>query len=210
MTDTREVLHDDSPGDVHAWQPVAALAAALAIAERTVRARVAAGTVERLTGPGGRSYYRVPPAERASVASVASDGSHGNGATGSRQVATEEAFALVVREHQAHVERLALELGQARATVEQLERTRRAEADAQAAHRERLEVELGSVKQLARAIGDHAQREQARATATEAQLEQARAQLEHERQRAARLEAIARTPWYAVRVRRRLRRELSA
>ena len=206
MTDTREVLHDDSPGDVHAWQPVATLAAALAIAERTVRARVAAGTVERLTGPGGRSYYRVPPAERASVAT---DGSHGSGIAGSRQLATEEAFALVVREHQAHVERLALELGQARAAVGHLEHVRQVEQEAQAAHRAHLEHELGTVRQLARAIGEQAQREQARATATEAQLEQARAQVEHERQRAARLEAIARAPWYAVRVRRRLRRELA-
>ena len=207
MNDTREVLHDDSPGDVHAWQPVATLAAALAIAERTVRARVAAGTVERLTGPGGRSYYRVPPAERASAAT---DGSHGSGIAGSRQLATEEAFTLVVREHQAHVERLALELGQARATVGHLEHVRQVEATAQAATVAHLEHELGTVRQLARAIGEQAQREQARATATEEQLAQARAQVEHERQRAARLEAIARAPWYAVRVRKRLRRELGA
>ena len=225
MTDTREVLHDDSPGDVHAWQPVATLAAALAIAERTVRARVAAGTVERLTGPGGRSYYRVPPAERASVAT---DGSHGSGIAGSRQLATEEAFALVVREHQAHVERLALELGQARAAVGHLEHVRQVEATAQAATVAHLEHELGTVRQLARAIGEQAQREQARAVATEEQLAQARAQVEHERQRAAafvaqveaeraaeqaraaRLERLAQAPWYAVRERKRLRRELSA
>ena len=65
-------------------------------------------------------------------------------------------------------------------------------------------------QQLARAIGEQAQREQARATATEEQLAQARAQVEHERQRACRLEAIARAPWYAVRVRKRLRRELES
>ena len=203
MSDTREVLHDDNPGDVHAWQPVATLATALGIAERTVRARLAAGTVERCPGPGGRSYYRVPATSSAPSAADSNDGT-----TGSRQLAAAELFALI-REHGSRNERLALELGQARATVEQLEHVRQVEQSAQAAHVAQVEHELGTVRQLARAIGEQAQREQARATATEAQLEQARAQLEHERQRAARLEAIARAPWYAVRVRRRLRRELA-
>ena len=49
---------------------------------------------------------------------------------------------------------------------------------------------------------------QARALAEE-QLARARAQAAEEQARAARLEAIARAPWYAVRVRRRLRRELA-
>ena len=232
MIEAREVLHDDSPDDVHAWQPVATLAAALAIAERTVRARVAAGTVERLTGPGGRSYYRVPPVTPASVAATGSHGSHGNGNAGSRHVATEEALALVVREHQTHVERLAVELGQARATVEQLERVRLAEAEAQAAKRAQLEHELAHVRQLARQIGSAAEEQLAQASATveherqratrlerqadtlreqtTAFVAQARAELAHERQRRAHLEELTRAPWYAVRVKRRLRRELAS
>ena len=203
MSDAREVLHDDDPHDPHAWQPVATLAAAIGIAERTVRARLAAGTVERCAGPGGRSYYRVPPAAPSASAADGNDAP-----AGSRQLAAAELFALI-REHGSRNERLALELGQARAAVGHLEHVRQIEQEAQAAHRAHLEHELGTVRHLAQAIGQHAQREQARANATEAQLEQARAQLEHERQRAARLEALARTPWYAVRVRRRLRRELT-
>lgn len=123
MHDTREVLHDDNPGDAHAWQSIATLAAELGIAERTIRARVAAGTVERMPGPAGRSYYRVPPAAQASPAAAGNDGT-----TGSRQLAAAEVFALI-REHGSRNERLALELGQARATLEQLERARLADAE---------------------------------------------------------------------------------
>lgn len=204
MSATREVLHDDNPGDVHAWQSVATLAAALGIAERTVRARLAAGTVERCTGAAGRSYYRVPAT---SSATSAADGN--DSATGSRQLAAAELFALI-REHGSRNERLALELGQARAAVGHLEHVRQVEQAAQAAHVAHLEHELGSVRQLARAIGDHAHREQARATVAEEQLAQARAQVEHERTRAAHLERLAQAPWYAVRERKRLRRELAS
>ena len=109
MSDAREVLHDDDPHDPHAWQPVATLAAAIGIAERTVRARLAAGTVERCAGPGGRSYYRVPPAAPSASAADGNDAP-----AGSRQLAAAELFALI-REHGSRNERLALELGQARA-----------------------------------------------------------------------------------------------
>ena len=204
MSDTREVLHDDNPGDVHAWQPVATLATALGIAERTVRARLAAGTVERCPGPGGRSYYRVPATSSAPSAADSNDGT-----TGSRQLAAAELFALI-REHGSRNERLALELGQARATVEQLERVRRVDAETVLANRQALE------------------REQATAALLVHELAQARAQVEHERQRtaafvaqveaermaeqarAARLERLAQAPWYAVRERKRLRRELAS
>lgn len=55
------IFHDGDPGDAFAWQSIGTLAATLGIAERTVRARVAAGSAERCTGPGGRSFYRLAP-----------------------------------------------------------------------------------------------------------------------------------------------------
>ena len=174
-----------------AWVRPEHAAAALGCDERTIRRRVRSGALVR-TELGGRVYVRqAPPLPPTSDTARPAEHEH--------ELA--QAFAVV--------ERLALELGQARAAVGHLEHVRQVEATAQAATVAHLEHELGTVRQLARAIGEQAQREQARATATEAQLEQARAQVEHERQRAARLEAIARAPWYAVRVRRRLRRELA-
>ena len=175
-----------------AWVRPEHAAAALGCDERTIRRRVRSGALVR-TELGGRVYVRqAPPLPPTSDTARPAEHEH--------ELA--QAFAVV--------ERLALELGQARAAVGHLEHVRQVEATAQAATVAHLEHELGTVRQLARAIGEQAQREQARATATEEQLAQARAQVEHERQRACRLEAIARAPWYAVRVRKRLRRELSA
>ena len=175
-----------------AWVRPEHAASALGCDERTIRRRVRSGALVR-TELGGRVYVRqAPPLPPTSDTARPAEHEH--------ELA--QAFAVV--------ERLALELGQARAAVGHLEHVRQVEATAQAATVAHLEHELGTVRQLARAIGEQAQREQARATATEEQLAQARAQVEHERQRAARLEAIARAPWYAVRVRKRLRRELGA
>ena len=175
-----------------AWVRPEHAASALGCDERTIRRRVRSGALVR-TELGGRVYVRQAPPLPPTSDTARPAPEH--------ELELAQAFAVV--------ERLALELGQARAAVGHLERVRQVEQEAQAAHRAHLEHELGTVRHLAQAIGQHAQREQARANATEAQLEQARAQLEHERQRAARLEALARTPWYAVRVRRRLRRELT-
>ena len=54
------ILHDDDPGTPHAWQRCGTLAAALGIAERTVRARALRGDVERMRTPGGAVYFRAP------------------------------------------------------------------------------------------------------------------------------------------------------
>ena len=172
-----------------AWVRPEHAAAALGCDERTIRRRVRSGALVR-TELGGRVYVRqAPPLPPTSDTARPAEHEH--------ELA--QAFAVV--------ERLALELGQARAAVGHLEHVRQVEATAQAATVAHLEHELGTVRQLARAIGEQAQREQA---ATEEQLAQARAAVEHERQRACRLEAIARAPWYAVRVRKRLRRELES
>ena len=98
---------------------------------------------------------------------------------------------VVVREQRAQLEQLAHALGHARATVEQLERARLADA--------------ATVLDARRAL----EREQATAALLVRELAQAREQAAREQARAAHLEQLARAPWYAVRVRRRLRRELA-
>jgi len=96
-----------------------------------------------------------------------------------------------VREQRAQLEQLAHALGHARATVEQLERARFADA--------------ATVLDARRAL----EREQATAAALVEQLAQERAQAAAAAAATARLEQLARAPWYAVRVKRRLRLALS-
>ena len=205
-----------------AWVRPEHAASALGCDERTIRRRVRSGAFVRAE-LGGRVYVRQAPVEplgpKAAKASV------------EREQSATAALALVVREQANRLEQLAHELAIARVAAAHLEHTadtagrELGEARAAVTH---LEHELGTVRQLARAIGEQAQREQARATATEEQLAQARAQVEHERQRtaafvaqveaeraaeqarAARLERLAQAPWYAVRERKRLRRELES
>lgn len=177
-----------------AWVRPEHAALALGCDERTIRRRVRSGAFVRVE-LGGRVYVRQAPlGPKATKASV------------EREQSATAALALVVREQANRLEQLAHELALARVAAAHLEHA----ADNAGRELGEARANVNRLEQLARAIGEQAQREQARATATEAQLELARAQVEHERQRAARLEAIARTPWYAVRVRRRLRRELSA
>ena len=150
------------------WARPEHVAIALGVDERTIRRRVRSGALERKSF-GGRAYVRqaaAPPAGHA--------GQRPSALSTSSAAQLEAAFGVALREHTARVEHLALELGAARATVEQLEHVRQAE-------RRALELELANVRQAA----------------------------ELSTARAARLEALARAPWYAVRVRRRIRRELA-
>ena len=200
------------------WARAEHVAIALGVDERTIRRRVRSGALER-GGFAGRVYVR-QVSRPASQAATDTAGQHTSALSTSTGQQLEALLAAAVREHVARVEHLATELGQARATVEQLERVRQAEAEAQAAKRTQLEHELAHVRQLARQIGVTAEEQlgQARAAveherqrqvATEAQLAQARADAEAERQRRGRLEELTRAPWYAFRVRRRLRLELA-
>lgn len=160
------------------WARPEHVAIALGVDERTIRRRVRSGALERKSF-GGRAYVRqaaAPPAGHA--------GQRPSALSTSSAAQLEAAFGVALREHTARVEHLAIELGAARATVEQLERVRQAE-------RRALELELANV-----------------VTSTEAQLAAARQSVELSTARSARLEALARAPWYAVR--RRIRRELAS
>ena len=177
-----------------AWVRPEHAALALGCDERTIRRRVRSGAFVRVE-LGGRVYVRQAPVEplgpKATKASV------------EREQSATAALALVVREQANRLEQLAHELALARVAAAHLEHA----ADTAGRELGEARANVNRLEQLARAIGEQAQREQA---ATEEQLAQARAAVEHERQRACRLEAIARAPWYAVRVRKRLRRELES
>lgn len=104
-----------------------------------------------------------------------------------REQATDQAttaLALVVREQAARLEQLFRELGH-------------------------LEHERNDAKAQATTALAQLEHERRRVAQVEEQLARARAQAAEEQARATRLEAIAQAPWYAVRVRRRLRRELA-
>ena len=178
-----ELLHDCDPGDPYAWQPIAILAAALGIAERSVRARVKAGTVERTKGPGGRTYYRA---------------ANGNGRMpGDRMPAGEELAQLrtelVVqqRHHATQLERLHGELREA-AIVAERQRAAAMLADA-------AKVRALADAEAAQEAAKRAQEATAAAHAIAATL----------RQRARAAERLADLPWWRRRERAQLRAELA-
>lgn len=177
-----------------AWARAEHVAIALGVDERTIRRRVNAGAIER-GHFAGRVYVRQAP-RPAVQAAPDSAGQPASALSTSTSAQLEAAFGVALREHTARVEHLATELGHARANLEQLERVRQLETEAQLANRRALELELANVRQVV--------------TSTEAQLATVRQAAELSTARAARLEALARAPWYAVRVRRRIRRELAS
>ena len=164
------------------WARPEHVAIALAVDERTIRRRVRSGSLERGTF-AGRVYVRQVSRP---VPQAATD-------TGKSTVSTASAHQLeallgAIAEHQARVERLALELGDTRARLEHVQAVASAQLDASAERRRAAEQALAHELQRA---------------------EQAARELAHERQRRAHLEELTRAPWYAVRVKRRLRRELA-
>lgn len=170
-----------------AWVRPDELARTFGVDARTIRRRVRSGQLERMT-LAGRVYVRqaprpAPEPEPDRTPEPAPD---------EPGPAGELATLATVREQLAQLEQLAHALGHARATVEQLERARLADA--------------ATVLDARRAL----EREQATAALLVRELAQAREQAAREQARAAHLEQLARAPWYAVRVRRRLRRELAA
>lgn len=201
---TSEPIYIDGPVtldqlEAGAWARVEHVAIALAVDERTIRRRVRAGHLERGTF-AGRAYVRqasrpAPQAAPDTVSALSAASAH----------QLEALLAATVREHVERVERVALELGQARAQLAHVQ-ARAAELDASAARaaaeqaaadarREALERELATERQRAEQAADAARL--------------VNEELERERQRRNRLEELARAPWYAVRVRRRIRRELA-
>ncbi len=160
-------------------------AVALGVDERTIRRRVRSGTMVRTT-IAGRVYVRQAPAQPQAAASHEPD---------PREEQVTTTLALVVREQAGRLEQLAREL-----TLAQVEAAR---LEATTAHLEReLALERQRVAQVEEQL--------ARARQVEEQLAQERERAAREQARAAHLEQLARAPWYAVRVRRRLRRELGA
>lgn len=165
-------------------------AVALGVDERTIRRRVRSGAFARTT-IAGRVYVRQAPEQAQATPEPERE----------RREEVSSTLALVVREQAGRLEQLAREL-----TLAQVEASRLEATSEQARTRaERLELELAQAREQSEA---QARELSARARQVEEQLAQAREQASREQARAERLEALANAPWYAVRVRRQLRREL--
>lgn len=204
-----------------AWVRPEHAARALGCDERTIRRRVRSGWYAR-TVVAGRVYIRQGPRPEPPLHPPEPEPEHVN-----ERVTT--ALAVIVREQATRLEQLARELTLARVEAARLEHehaTERERAGALAAQltterneREQAQARAATVEQLERArLADAAtvldarralEREQATAAELARQLAQARDQAAREQARAAHLEQLARAPWYAVRVRRQLRRELA-
>lgn len=166
-------------------------AVALGIDERTIRRRVRAGTFVRTT-IAGRVYVRQAPVQPQAAPAPEPD---------RREEQVSTALALVVREQAGRLEQLTRELTLAQVEAARLEAT----TEHQRASVARLELELANERQRVAQVEEQL----ARARQVEEQLAQAREQAAREQARAERLEQLANAPWYAVRVRRQLRRELT-
>lgn len=168
-------------------------AIALGVDERTIRRRVRSGSFVRNT-IAGRVYVRQAPAQPQQAPQPEPD-------RRVDQVST--ALALVVREQAGRLEQLARELTLAQVEAARLEAT----TEQQRASVNRLELELAQARERAAA---QVEEQLARARQVEEQLAQERDRATREQARADRLEQLANAPWYAVRVRRQIRRELGA
>ena len=185
------------------WARAERVAIALGVDERTIRRRVRSGTLERGTF-AGRVYVR-QVSRPAPEAAPDSAGQPASTLSTSAAHQLEALLAAAVREHVARVEHLAAELGQTRARLEHVQAVATAQLDASAARRQAAEHELANERQRAAVNERQADTLREQTAAFIAQVEH---ELADERQRRTRLEELARAPWYAVRVRRRLRREL--
>jgi hypothetical protein len=169
-----------------AWVRPDHAAVALGVDERTIRRRVRRGTIARST-ISGRVYVRL--VEQPAQAQAHTDDSATDDINAS--------LAVIVREQLDRLDHLSRELVIARTDNARLEGRLDAERERIAS----LTAELDRERQARQAAADELDRER------QARLDAA-AVIASEHARAARLEAIASSPWYAVRLRRRLRREL--
>jgi hypothetical protein len=182
---TAEVLFDRPVSDPHEWQPIESLARSLGIAERTVRHRAQAGSLERVTIPNGRTYYRAPPSSVPDTASTSPP-------------ETETASSLIVQLSTTQRDLAAAQVSAARletehrATVERLETTA-GQLETERQRVERLEDER---QRLTASLEDerHHARQQAARLETLATL----------------TAALTAAPWYAFGRRRQLRRQLES
>ena len=180
-----EVLHEQATGDPRDWQRPEALAEALGVSVRTVRAMAQRGQVERQRVPGGRVYYRMQAP---------------TGSTGDQTQPEQHAPEVL-----ALVERFEAKLSELQrdhaATVAEL-------------HERAAAAELGSERQRSAAALAEAARDRALADAEAAQEAAQRAQeataAAHAiaatlRQRARAAERLADLPWWRRRERAQLR-----
>ena len=185
---TAEVLFDRPVSDPHEWQPIESLARSLGIAERTVRHRAQAGSLERVTIPNGRTYYRAPPSSVPDTASTSPP-------------ETETASSLIVQLSTTQRDLAAAQVSAARLEAEHRATVERLETTAASLEDERQRVER--LEDDRRRLEDERQR-------LTASLEDER---HHARQQAARLETLAAltaSPWYAFGRKRQLRRQLES
>ena len=188
-----ETIYEVDPPSVFSWQPVALLAEALDVSERTIRTWASKGTlVPTPSGNGsgrverfrtsGRAYYRVIELE------VEADGDP-------PQPEASSSF----QSEAPHPELVELTFAWRQETSTLRDRLLEASLAAERAKAEAMEAEL-----LAQVAARDIERFQAELAQAESLIAERNAQIEAQRHRVQMLEKAAALPWYAWRRRREL------